>query len=133
MATVRIRTRQAPVSMPFGLRSVMSCVNRRRSCMYTPAVCDNSDMKFRTGLVVGLGVGYVLGAKAGRRRYEQIMALASKLRSNESVKKAADVAERRTRRPRGIAGDGLVKAANTVRTKAASDRTGTNGSQPDSK
>ncbi len=31
-------------------------------------------MAFKTGLVVGLGVGYVLGAKAGRERYEQIMA-----------------------------------------------------------
>jgi len=30
-------------------------------------------MAFKTGLVVGLGVGYVLGAKAGRDRYEQIV------------------------------------------------------------
>jgi len=29
-------------------------------------------MRFRVGLVVGLGVGYYLGAKAGRVRYEQI-------------------------------------------------------------
>ena len=27
---------------------------------------------FKTGLVVGLGAGYVLGARAGRERYEQI-------------------------------------------------------------
>lgn len=33
-------------------------------------------MAFRTGVVVGLGVGYVLGAQAGRERYEQIMGLA---------------------------------------------------------
>ncbi len=90
-------------------------------------------MKFRTGLVVGLGVGYVLGAKAGRKRYEQIVAMGSKLRSNESVKKAADFAERGTRRPRGFAGDGLVKAAETVRTRAVSDRTVANGAQPDSR
>ena len=30
-------------------------------------------MAFKTGLIVGLGVGYMLGAKAGRDRYEQIM------------------------------------------------------------
>ncbi len=30
-------------------------------------------MGFKTGLVIGLGVGYVLGAKAGRDRYEQIV------------------------------------------------------------
>ncbi|MGF3056264.1 hypothetical protein [Microbacterium sp. YY-01] len=29
-------------------------------------------MKGKIGLVIGLGVGYVLGARAGRRRYEQI-------------------------------------------------------------
>ncbi len=30
-------------------------------------------MAFKTGIVIGLGVGYVLGAKAGRDRYEQIV------------------------------------------------------------
>ena len=30
-------------------------------------------MAFKSGLIIGLGVGYVLGAKAGRDRYEQIM------------------------------------------------------------
>lgn len=30
-------------------------------------------MAFKSGLVIGLGVGYVLGAKAGRERYEQIV------------------------------------------------------------
>lgn len=28
--------------------------------------------RFRTGLIVGLGIGYVLGTKAGQERYEQI-------------------------------------------------------------
>jgi len=30
-------------------------------------------MAFKSGLVIGVGVGYVLGAKAGRERYEQIV------------------------------------------------------------
>lgn len=29
-------------------------------------------MKLRTGLTIGMAVGYVLGARAGRDRYEQI-------------------------------------------------------------
>ena len=29
-------------------------------------------MRFRTGVIVGLAGGYVLGTKAGRERYEQI-------------------------------------------------------------
>jgi sugar (pentulose or hexulose) kinase len=87
-------------------------------------------MKFRTGLVVGLAVGYVLGAKAGTKRYEQIVAVGSKLRSNESVAKAADVAERTTRKPRAMAGEGLVKAADAVRSAAADSTT---DGQPDSR
>jgi len=89
---------------------------------HSARVCDNRRMKFRTGLVVGLAAGYILGAKAGRERYEKIIALSNKVRSNESVRKAADVAERSTRKPRGIAGDGLVKVAKTVRAKAEEPR-----------
>ena len=29
-------------------------------------------MKFKTGLTAGIAIGYVLGARAGRDRYEQI-------------------------------------------------------------
>jgi hypothetical protein len=31
-------------------------------------------MGFKTGLLVGFGVGYVLGTKAGRERYEELKA-----------------------------------------------------------
>ena len=30
-------------------------------------------MAFRSGLIIGLGVGYLLGARAGRERYDQIL------------------------------------------------------------
>ncbi|MEZ5176650.1 MAG: YtxH domain-containing protein [Acidimicrobiia bacterium] len=76
-------------------------------------------MRFRTGVIVGFAVGYVLGAKAGRRRYEQIMAAFDRVRSSESVGKATRAAERRTRTPRGVAGNGLVNAAETIRAKAS--------------
>ena len=84
---------------------------------------------------MGLAAGYVLGAKAGRERYEKIVALSDKLRTNESVRKAADVAERTTRKPRGMAGDGLVHVANTVRARATTPQTDaapSNPAQPDS-
>ena len=93
-------------------------------------------MKFRTGLVIGLAAGYVLGAKAGRERYEKIVAVSNRVRSNESVRKAAEVAERTTRKPRGMAGNGLVQVARTVRAKAeapSSDSTQPDSAQPDSK
>lgn len=38
-------------------------------------------MKFRHGLIVGLGVGYYLGAKAGQQRYEQIDRVLDKVRT----------------------------------------------------
>jgi len=32
-------------------------------------------MKFRLGLLIGFGVGYYLGARAGRERYEQLRSM----------------------------------------------------------
>lgn len=40
-------------------------------------------MRFRLALVLGLAIGYVLGAKAGRERYEQIMSLWRTVRRSE--------------------------------------------------
>src|SRR3954454_11052541 len=39
----------------------------------------------KLGFIVGVGVGYVLGAKAGRRRYEQIKARADKVWQSPTV------------------------------------------------
>lgn len=49
-------------------------------------------------MLLGAGaVGYVLGAKAGRERYEQIAAQAQKLRSNPTVQKKVDEARHMTK------------------------------------
>ena len=44
-------------------------------------------MRFKSGLLVGLGAGYVLGTRAGQERYHQIVAAASKLRENPGVQR----------------------------------------------
>ena len=44
-------------------------------------------MKGKVLLIVGLGVGYVLGARAGRERYDQIAGVASKFWNNPKVQK----------------------------------------------
>lgn len=90
-------------------------------------------MKFRTGLIVGLGVGYILGAKAGTARYEQIMAAIDKVRSNESVSNAVATAEKSTRKPRSAVGRNMVQAANTIRTKVDRYPEPYATDQPDSK
>lgn len=76
-------------------------------------------MKFRFGLIVGLIIGFVLGARAGRERYEQIIALYKKAKSNDQVRDATDLAERSTRKTRAAAGRGMVVVADTVREKSA--------------
>jgi hypothetical protein len=50
-------------------------------------------MRGRILLVVGIGVGYVLGAKAGRERYDQIAAAASRLWNSPGVQKQVVKAE----------------------------------------
>ena len=44
-------------------------------------------MRFKSGFLVGMGAGYVLGTKAGQERYQQIVDAAGKLRQNPSVQR----------------------------------------------
>jgi hypothetical protein len=44
-------------------------------------------MRFKSGFLVGLGAGYVLGTKAGQERYQQIVEATSKLRENPGVQR----------------------------------------------
>ena len=44
-------------------------------------------MGFKTGLLVGLGVGYVFGTKAGRERYEELKATWDQFTGNPSVQR----------------------------------------------
>ena len=80
---------------------------------------QNPFMKFRLGLVIGLIIGFLAGARAGRERYEQIVAALNKARSNEQVREATAIAEQRTRRPRAATGRGMVSVADSMRAKAA--------------
>ncbi len=46
-------------------------------------------MRYRLVFIVGLGIGYVLGTKAGRERYEQLRTLARKAADSPAVQQAA--------------------------------------------
>jgi hypothetical protein len=43
-------------------------------------------VRFSTGLLIGLGVGYYFGAKAGRERYEQIEEWLDKIRGTDAYR-----------------------------------------------
>lgn len=42
-------------------------------------------MRFKTGLTIGVAVGYVLGARAGRDRYESIKRGAASVRRHPAI------------------------------------------------
>lgn len=50
-------------------------------------------MRGKILFVVGLGVGYVLGTRAGREKYEQLRAAALKVWNDPRVQKQVDVVE----------------------------------------
>jgi hypothetical protein len=75
-------------------------------------------MRKMTALFAG-GIGYVLGARAGRQRYEQIRSAAMRVKSNPKVQQTAQQAA-------GAAKDAAGAAASKVKSDS-SDDTGSNG------
>lgn len=47
-------------------------------------------MRFKSGLIVGMAAGYVLGARAGRERYQQIKRLSLEAMKHPAVAQLAD-------------------------------------------
>ena len=52
----------------------------------------NGIMSFKTGLLIGLAVGYYLGAKAGRERFEQIDRYIEPIRASDGYQQARGMA-----------------------------------------
>jgi hypothetical protein len=50
---------------------------------------ERCQMRYRVVFIVGLGIGYVLGTRAGRERYEQLRTLARKTADSPAVQQAA--------------------------------------------
>lgn len=71
-------------------------------------------MKGKLLLLVGLGAGYVLGAKAGRKRYEEIKLVAGRVWNSEPVQKPLQSAEQFARTTAPELTDALVAATGKV-------------------
>lgn len=48
--------------------------------------------RFRTGLVVGLGLGYVFGTRAGRERYQQLLQAWQRVQHSPPARKIEEAA-----------------------------------------
>jgi hypothetical protein len=72
------------------------------------------------GLAAGGAAGYVLGAKAGRERYQEITESASRLRQRPEVERATEQAVAKLDQLSGQAADKLQAARQSTRTEAGS-------------
>ncbi|MFI6477579.1 YtxH domain-containing protein [Nonomuraea sp. NPDC050663] len=63
-------------------------------------------MRYRMAFAVGMAVGYVLGSRAGRERYEQIKRTAQRVADSPTVQEAA-----------GLLGAQVSKVSDVARTK----------------
>jgi hypothetical protein len=62
----------------------------------------------KLSFLVGAAVGYVLGAKAGRERYEHIVAVARKVAGSQTVQATAGVLRAQVDQARGHARDSVT-------------------------
>jgi uncharacterized protein YgiB involved in biofilm formation len=78
-------------------------------------------MRVRLGFLVGFGAGYVLGAKAGRERYEQIRRLYDNLTATPAFREASGKARSAVgagfEQAKDKAAEGVTKAAGAVKGK----------------
>lgn len=77
------------------------------------------------GMAAGGAAGYVLGAKAGRQRYEELTESARRLRQRPEVKRITEQAVAKLDQLSGQAADKLQAARQSTRTEA-----GSSGGQP---
>lgn len=80
--------------------------------------------RFKAGVIVGLATGYVLGARAGRERYEQIRRAWRRLESSPTYRryssKVSAAVGLSLERGRYAAVDGVHRASDAVRRRNAS-------------
>jgi hypothetical protein len=75
----------------------------------------------KTSFLIGLGAGYVLGARAGRQRYEEIARWWNQLTGNPTIQRAAgrtkDLASDGAKRGLSVVQQGVEKAGDAVKSR----------------
>src|SRR5438876_7914887 len=83
-------------------------------------------MRYRWVFIIGVGVGFVLGARAGRERYEQLAKLTRKAKDSPAVQQAAGAVQAQAaglvKTTKGKLADRMPKLTETARSKAAAAR-----------
>ncbi len=73
----------------------------------------------KLSLLAAFGAGYVLGAKAGRQRYEQIVSAANRVKDNPRVQSAASTVADTAKSQAPVVKEKVTAAASTVASVAA--------------
>jgi hypothetical protein len=83
------------------------------------------DMRYRMMFGVGLAVGYVLGSRAGRERYEQIKRMTQRVTDNPTVQEAAGLVGAQVSKVTTMAKEQVAGRIPGSRGNEAHDETGT--------
>jgi len=81
-------------------------------------------------LLTALAVGYVLGARAGRERYDQLMRLASQVRNDPRVQAKAHQAVDLAKDQAPVVADKVTSAASAAASKVTGHGESANGHAP---
>jgi SLT domain-containing protein len=85
-------------------------------------------MAGKLSFIVGLGAGYVLGARSGRERYDQIAAKAEELWRNPRVQEKADQPQQVVQEKAGQAGQAVKNKVSSTGSATGTDAHKTPGS-----
>jgi hypothetical protein len=83
-------------------------------------------VKGRLGFFIGFGAGYVLGAKAGKERYDQLRRLYDNLVSSPGFQQATGKAKSAVgtglEQAKGAASEGVNKMSGAIKDRRSDDR-----------
>ena len=71
-------------------------------------------MRFLIGMAIGGGIGYILGTRDGRERYDEIVASLSEIVGEEKVAQVTEFLDQGTAEIRKAASEGLDEASEVV-------------------